>query len=144
MMNRFFYCIFLIILFSCSSQNKAPSGIIQPKEMKNIMWDVMRAQALAVEITRKDSSLNDTAETKALVQKVFEIHKIKFVDFDKSYNWYIKHPEAMKVIFDSLYTQKQRNELKPKYKILNDTLFKKNILSEIIHKNYWSIDTVFQ
>jgi hypothetical protein len=112
MINRF-YCIFLVIFVSCVSKEKAPSDMIQPEEMKNIMWDIMRAQTLAVEISRRDSMLSDTAETKALVQKVFEIHKIRSADFDKSYNWYVKHPGLMSLMFDSLYMQKQRNELRP-------------------------------
>ncbi len=110
-MNRFFCLFFLIILSSCSSKDTAPSDIIQPKEMEDIMWDVMRAQALALETSRKDSSLNDTAETKALTQKVFEIHKINAPDFNKSYDWYIKHPGAMRLIFDTLYKQKQKIEM---------------------------------
>lgn len=129
MINRFIYCVFLIIsISSCMSKNKAPSEIIQPAKMKNIMWDVMRAQVLADEICKKDSSLNDTAETKALVQKIFEIHKIKSEDFDKSYYWYIKHPELLSLIFDSLYTQQQRNEKRLYNKHLNIPHSKKNIL----------------
>ncbi len=129
MIKRFFYCTLFIFIFSCSSKDKAPSTIIQPKDMKSILWDVMSAQNLATALQMKDSSINAIAETKALTQKVFEIHKITPADFDKSYNWYVKHPEAMKLIFDSLYTQKQReNNLQTKVKNLQDSLQKKNIL----------------
>ena len=71
--------IFIVscILFSCSAKNKVPSAIIQQKEMKNILWDVIRAQSMAEEIAHKDSSVNVDGETKALMQKVFEIHKVK-------------------------------------------------------------------
>lgn len=78
--------------------------------MKSVLWDVIRAQFLADEIVKKDSLASVSAETKVLTQKVFQIHKIAASDFDKSYNWYVKHPETMKLIFDSLYTQKQRNK----------------------------------
>ena len=129
-MARIFCFIFCIVfIFSCSSEDKAPSGIIQPETMKNVLWDVMSAQFMAQGISRKDSPVNTMAQTKALTQKVFEIHKITAADFNKSYDWYIKHPETMKRIFDSLYTQKQRDhslELELNRKHL-DSSFKKKI-----------------
>ncbi len=111
--------IMLCILFSCSGKNKIPDGIIQQKEMQNILWDVIRAQALAEEIAQKDSGINKPAETKALTQKVFEIHKVKSSDFDKSYAWYTSHPDVLRIIFDSLNVQKRKtnNEImKEKFK----------------------------
>jgi Domain of unknown function (DUF4296) len=94
-----------------------PSDIIKPKEMQSILWDVMRAQALSTEIARKDSSINEVAETKVLNQKVFELHRISAPRFDKSYSWYTNHPDALKSIFDSLNNQNQReNELRMKEK----------------------------
>ena len=94
--------------------------------MSGILWDVMSAQNLAVTINRQDTSINTIAETKALTQKVFEIHKITAADFNKSYNWYIKHPEALKLIFDSIYSQKQRENVSElKTKSLHDSLNKK-------------------
>lgn len=126
MINRFFYLILILFLFSCVAKNKAPSGIIQPENMKSILWDVMSAQSLAFYLQRQDSLINTITETKVLSQKIFEIHKITEADFNKSYNWYVKHPEAMKLIFDSLYTQKQReNHLQMNRRNLQDSIHKK-------------------
>jgi len=103
------------MLVSCLHKNKVPSEIIQPKEMQNILWDVMRAQALSVEIAHRDSLVNEVAETKELNKKIFEIHKISSSDFDRSYAWYTKHPDVMRIIFDSMNIQIQRlNALKLK------------------------------
>ncbi len=114
------------MLFSCLGKNKVPAGIIKPKEMQNILWDVIRAQALSVEIARKDSTLNEVTETKALSQKIFEIHNIKSADFDRSYTWYTNHPNMMLTIFDSLNNQIQRqNEIKIKEM---SKPFKKNLI----------------
>lgn len=108
MMKYFIYVIFSMTLFSCYSKDKVPSDIIKPEEMKGIMWDVMRSQALANELALKDSTIDKAIKTKLLVQKVFEIHKTDSVHFNESYNWYIKHPLKLKPIFDSLYAQKQK------------------------------------
>lgn len=102
-----FFCA--VFFCACVSKDKVPSSVMQPEKMKSVLWDVMRAQFMAIEMVKKDSLSNKTAETKALTQKVFKIHKITEADFDKSYNWYVKHPDVMRVIFDSLYTQKQRD-----------------------------------
>lgn len=145
MRYRFFYCFSLVILSSCLSNNKPPKSIIQPKEMQNILWDVMRAQALATEIAKKDSLLNDTLQLKLLTKKVFEIHKTNTVDFNKSYSWYIKHPEAMTLIFDSLYAQKELGS--HTMQISNnahDSIPKRNLLYNISYKKYWIMDSMLR
>lgn len=124
-MKPFVYLIFLLVLFSCNSEDKPPSKIIQPKEMKSILWDVIRAQTLANEIAKKDSSVSVVTETKLLSAKVFSIHKTDSAHFNKSYNWYVKHPDVLKIIFDSLYTQKQRE---------NDTLRRRNHGQKLLEK----------
>jgi hypothetical protein len=108
MIKPFFCFILIALIISCNSGSKVPSDIIQPKEMQSIFWDVMRAQTLANEIALKDSSVNAVEETNSLSQKIFQIHKTDSSNFNKSYNWYVKHPDALKLIFDSLYAQKGR------------------------------------
>ena len=129
-MKNFFLCLLAFILVSCSGKNKVPAGIIQQKEMQHILWDMIRAQALSGEMTRKDSTINEVAETKILTQKVFEIHHITSSAFDQSYAWYTSHPEIMRIIFDSMNIQNQRqNSLRMKggYKPYKEDLIKNRI-----------------
>lgn len=102
------YFIFSILFFSCYKGDKVPSKIIKPDEMGNIIWDIMRAQSLASETALKDSTVNVAIKTNLLSQKVFQIHKTDSAQFNKSYNWYLKHPDVLKRIFDSIYSQKQK------------------------------------
>lgn len=93
--------------------------------MKSILWDVMRAQTLAQETSLKDSNVSVAEETNLLSKKIFSIHHTDSTHFIESYNWYVKHPEALKLIFDSLYSQKQReseSRLKQREKILHHPL----------------------
>lgn len=110
------YFLFCILLSACYSSDKPPSNVIKPDEMKNILWDVISAQVLASQLSLKDSSINQAAETKALSHEIFNIHHTDSATFSNSYNWYIKHPDILKRIFDSLYAQKQRESV-PKLKI---------------------------
>ena len=125
-MSKFIiYIFFSVLLFSCYSVDKIPKNIIKPKEMKGILWDVMRAQTLAQQTSMKDSTITVVGETALLSKKIFQIHGTDSAKFVESYNWYVKHPETLKLIFDSLYTQKQRESdsiLKKKEKMLHHPL----------------------
>lgn len=118
MSRTIMYIMFWLVFVSCGSDTKVPSDILQPAEMSNVLWDIMRSQTLGYEIARKDSSVREATEVKALSQKVFKIYKIDSTYFNKSYNWYIQHPSILKIIFDSMFVQKEReNNLKIEKKI---------------------------
>jgi len=127
-MKNIFFLTVLSFFISCSGKNKVPPEIIPPNKMQKVLWDVIRAQALSSETARKDSTVNEIAETKVLTQKVFEIYKITSKAFDQSYNWYTNHPDVMRIVFDSLNAQKQREsqlQQKEKYQPLKSTPLKK-------------------
>lgn len=118
MKNISYLIVVFFILVSCGNKNKVPTEIIQPEKMQNILWDVVRSQALSAEEARKDSTINEIAQTKVFVQKVFKIHNITSLDYDKSYKWYTSHPDIMKVLLDSLSSQIQEDnklDLKEKH-----------------------------
>ena len=134
-MKNIFFLIVFSLFISCLGKNKVPSEIIQPRKMQKILWDVIRAQALSTEIARKDSTVNEIAETKVLTQKVFEIYKITSTTFNQSYMWYTNHPDIMRIVFDSLNAQNQREsqlEMKEKHTPLKlDSLKKLNPLKNL-------------
>lgn len=99
------------MFISCYSKDSMPVNIINPEKMKSILWDVVRAQTLANEMSFKDSTIDKAIQTKELTRRAFEIHKTDSAQFNESYNWYVRHPLKLKVIFDSLYAQKQRENM---------------------------------
>ena len=108
----------LLVLASCGNKNKVPAEVMQPAKMQKILWDVVRSQALAAEEARKDSTINEIAQTKVLVQKAFKIHDVTSDEYEKSYKWYTSHPNIMKVLLDSLSNQIQQEnqeDLKEKH-----------------------------
>ncbi len=108
MMKNTFFFILCFVVFSCRDKNKVPREIIGQSEMQSVLWDVIRAQILSLEVAHKDSSINEIAHTKALTKRVFEIHKITAADYEKSYSWYTNHPDLLRIIFDSLSVRKQK------------------------------------
>ncbi len=140
MRKTLFFILFSSVLVSCEDKNKVPDEIIQPKEMQNILWDVIRAQVLSNEIALKDSTINVITETKVLTQKALEIHHIASPLFDKSYLWYTNHPDLMRDLFDSLNVQTQRDgklEIENKRRPLRiDSLKKIKRLKEVNEKGF--------
>ena len=108
MRKMIFFIAACIFLGACSNKNEVPKKIIQPHKMGLILWDMLRVQYLAEFRAESDSLINKEVETKNLTANVFAIHKISPANFNKSYNWYVGHPEKLKVILDSLQVQKQR------------------------------------
>jgi hypothetical protein len=96
----------LVLFYSC--KESIPSGIIKPREMQQVLWDVLRADALSHEIIKHDSSKSLADENSNLVKKVFLVHNITEVQFQKSYSYYTQHPDKMKTMLDSLNAQQIR------------------------------------
>ena len=69
---------------------------------------MIRADLLAHEIIKKDSSKNNNTETNILTQKIFAIHHIDKTTFDRSMKFYSKRPDMMDNILDSLYANRVR------------------------------------
>lgn len=122
-----FILIILITSLVYACKESIPSAVIKPKKMQQVLWDVLKAEALADQMVKADSNKSQTSETKKLLSQVFKIHKITKAQFDTSYNYYINHPDIMRGIFDSLSTQQTRMLILPPplpKKIILDSLKK--------------------
>jgi hypothetical protein len=110
---KWLFPIIIICLFAaCKSPNKIPDDVIGINKMKLIVWDMMRAGALAENNYPK---INDTLKLKTtkLFQQVFAIYGISKDEFYKSYRYYEEHPDKNKILMDSVsaYANRQRQEL---------------------------------
>jgi hypothetical protein len=98
----------VILLLSCSGKKKLPKGIIEPKKMENVFWDYIRADVFARDFTRKDSLKRDTIENVRLQKKIFSYYNISKEDFYRSYDYYLKHPDLMNAVLDSMVAKQNR------------------------------------
>lgn len=102
MRNSFIIVLIAIFLFACSDKNKLPKGVLPVNQMKEVMWDLIRAgEFLNGVVFVKDSS-NRAAVSQQWFNKIYEINKISKEQFDKSYSFYKEHPALMKEVLDSL------------------------------------------
>jgi hypothetical protein len=111
MIKNILIICFLLFFYSC--KESIPSGVIKPAKMQEVLWDVLRAEALSQEIVKMDSSKSVAAESIRLTKKVFLLHNITQQQFEKSYSYYTAHPDIMRTIFDSLNNQQSRKIYAP-------------------------------
>jgi hypothetical protein len=99
----FAFILFMLILFACSNKNKLPKGILPQPQMQSIMWDMIVAgEFLNGYVFPRDSSVKPIAESQGWQKKILDLHKTTKEQFERSYAYYKKHPEVMKVLLDSL------------------------------------------
>ncbi len=101
-------CILIISVLFYSCKEAIPTDVIKQKKMQEILWDVLRADALSQQLVKNDSTKLLANENVRLIKRVFVIHNINQEQFDKSYSYYTKHPDIMRSILDSIATQKVR------------------------------------
>ncbi len=114
----------LLISFSCENKNNISNDLIQPDKMRVILWDVIKAEAMATELVRRDSNRNFMEETAVLQKNIFAIHKISKESFQKSFNFYTSRPAIMSVLMDSLTNKayQSRPQVKPVMPVLTDSI----------------------
>ncbi len=102
-MKMLFAAICLLILLSCGRKTRVPEGILPPKEMQSVMWDLMRAgEFLNGYVLYKDSNINKTAENLRWYNKVWSMHHITEAQFNQSYAYYRANPKLMEEVLDSI------------------------------------------
>lgn len=100
--------IVLSLIIACGNKNDIPVNIINKEKMQAILWDVFQADAFTDQFIKKDTSKNAAVEYAQLQQKIYSIHKINKVSFDKSYSWYKAHPAFLHTILDSITAKAER------------------------------------
>lgn len=95
------YCS-IILLISCSDKNNIPEGVLSPKKMQAVLTDILVTDVLNSERILKDSALKLPAENASYFLKIFQLHNTTRNEFNRSYNFYLKRPDLLKVITDSV------------------------------------------
>lgn len=96
-------CLLPVLMVACSGKDKLPKDILPEKQMRELMWDMIRTgEFLNGFVANKDSSISKKPEMEKWFSKVYQLHKVNREVFDKNYAWYQSHPALMKSILDTL------------------------------------------
>lgn len=97
----------IVLLAACGNKNRIPSGVLQPRQMEAVLWDLMRAdQFLADYVFSKDTSKKQDQESIRMYTQIFRTHNISKETFQKSFEFYQHHPALMNPILDSISKKK--------------------------------------
>ena len=105
-MRRLFFFAYMLLLLVFSCTDKTPHGVLSFRDMRAVMWDMMRAdQFMGDFIFAKDSLANKTKVSSTYYGEVLALHKVSQEDFRESYNYYSAHPKLMQDLMDSISKQ---------------------------------------
>ena len=102
-MRYLFFFLVIFALVACSGRKKVPADILDQPKMTSVISDILIADAVAFEKNSHDSTINIKSLSPVYYRQIFLLHKISKDDFFKSYNYYLNHPDLLKVILDSAY-----------------------------------------
>jgi len=96
--------LFVMVLFlSCRHHPK----VLSAKQMKEVMWDMVRADVYVTNYVMKDSTRNKKTESLKLYQDIFRIHNTTEQQFKTSFDYYTSQPLLFRPILDSLARREQ-------------------------------------
>ena len=119
--------VLCLILFLSCSEKPRPAAYLSQTRMREIMWDMIRADQYVSDYLLKDSSKNRLNESVKLYDEIFRLHHVTKKQFSKSYNYYTSRPDLFRPIIDSLAKRKEEHVPffdKPGKKFNKDSLIK--------------------
>ncbi len=100
----------LFLLLSCGSSAK--KDILPVNSMKQVVWDMMKADEWFAKTNMKDTLAKKKREDIRLYEQVFTVHHITREQFYTSYRYYETHPESLKELLDSVEALSTREQQK--------------------------------
>ncbi|MBX9783048.1 MAG: DUF4296 domain-containing protein [Chitinophagaceae bacterium] len=101
-MRNLCWLVLMVGCWSCGGSNDIPGDIIAPKKMQLVLTDILIADAVNNERVSKDTGFKVTDHNKAAMLQIFKNYKISKEEFQKSYDFYLSHPDLLKPIADSI------------------------------------------
>lgn len=98
----------VMVFIGCINKNKIPGNVLPQDQMRNVMWDLMRADQFVDNFILKDSLLLRKSERIKLYEQVFQMHGTNRDKFKQSLDFYQSRPDLLKVITDSLRNNERK------------------------------------
>lgn len=103
--------IFFLIFFTACSSSPVPKGILPPKRMQKVVYDLIRIDEFINNFVVKDSTIDIKKKRSTLYEQVFKVNNTSRKQFYSSYTYYQQHPDIQKGLFDSLYESLNRKKV---------------------------------
>ncbi|TAF54359.1 MAG: DUF4296 domain-containing protein [Sphingobacteriia bacterium] len=107
-------CLVCILFFFACSHDRAKSNekVLPVNTMKQVVWDMLRADEYYLRKTQFDSLHRLDQENFRYYEQVFRAHGVNRKQFYESWKWYQSHPTVFQLLIDSVDAlgMRQRNE----------------------------------
>lgn len=124
-MKIFVGILLLLTSFISCSRKDQKKNILPEKEMREVMWDLMRADQYVAAFLPHDSAHNKRDQSIKLYEEIFQIHKITREQFKTSFDYYSSRPDLFQPIVDSLAQKKfESPHARPPRAVRKDSLTK--------------------
>jgi precorrin-4 methylase len=100
----------VMMIVSCRAGSK--KDVLPVNTMKQVVWDMMKADEWFLRSSLKDSLAKKNREDIRLYEQVFAIHHITREQFYRSYRYYEAHPVQFKELLDSIEHLSSREQQK--------------------------------
>ena len=94
--------LFIGLIFNSCSSGSLPSGILPNEKLQKVVYDLIRVDEFINNYVIKDSTINVKEKRSILYEQVFKVNNTNRKEFYSSYQYYQKHPDVQKRLFDSL------------------------------------------
>ena len=121
-MKIFPYFLLAVLLISCAKK-KQSAEVLSQNRMRDVMWDMIRADQYVSDLLAKDSTKKKKDESIRLYEEIFHVHKITRDKFKKSLDYYSSRPDLFRPIIDSL-ARRRTDITPPNNHSLRDSLIK--------------------
>jgi Domain of unknown function (DUF4296) len=98
-----------VVLIACKNMGAGPA--LSQKQMVPILYELMLGEEYAAQLKGKDSTLGLDSLTAKKYDAVFALQQTNLKDFNSSYAYYMRHPDKMKAIYDSVDAVGKRKRL---------------------------------
>jgi hypothetical protein len=109
-MKIFLRFLLPVLLISCAKKEQR-ADILSQNTMRDVMWDMIRADQYVSDLLLKDSTKKKKDESIKVYEEIFHLHKITRDKFKKSLDYYSSRPDLFRPIIDSL--ARRRNDITP-------------------------------
>lgn len=101
----------VIVLSGC--RQKKDGDHIPLNKMKEITWDLIKADGWYLQVIAKDSAARRRREDMRLYAQVFALHGVTRDQYFETYRYYEAHPPQFKILVDSIgaYSYREKNSL---------------------------------
>jgi hypothetical protein len=108
-MRKFLSLILISLSFICCKSKEVPKAIIQPKQMEKVLYDIHIADSYITSIGNVDSAKKVSA---AFYKGIYKKFKTDSVQYNKSMDYYYKHPDLLTEIYDQIKKDLEKTKKK--------------------------------